>query len=113
MFNFYGRQSSYIKNDLQNDYNDLYINLYKIILIEIFFFSYLLVKVVYIICKGGIIRNKKEIIFVLIEYIKINFLIVVITNLIQLTLKIINYYSYLTQSKKKIKKSFIFFTKKK
>jgi len=71
------------------------------------------VKVVYIICKGGIIRNKKEIIFVLIEYIKINFLIVVITNLIQLTLKIINYYSYLTQSKKKIKKSFIFFTKKK
>ena len=32
MFNFYGRQSSYVKNDLQNDYNDLYIKLYKIII---------------------------------------------------------------------------------
>ena len=93
MFKFYGRKSSYIKNDLQDDINDVYISLYKIVIIEIFFFSYLLVKVIYIICKGGIIRNKKAIKKILIEYIKLNFLVLIISFIIQITLKLIDYYS--------------------
>ena len=93
MINFYEGKNSYIKNDFQKDINDLYINLYKIVLIEIFFFSYLLVRVIYQIWKGEIIRNKKEIIVILVEYIKLNFLVFMISILIKITLKLIDYFS--------------------
>jgi len=93
MINFYEGKNSYIKNDFQKDINDLYIHLYKIVLIEIFFFSYLLVRVIYQIWKGEIIRNKKEIIVILVEYIKLNFLVFMISILIKITLKLIDYFS--------------------
>ena len=44
MINFYEGKNSYIKNDFQKDINDLYIHLYKIVLIEIFFFFFFFFK---------------------------------------------------------------------